>query len=148
MCQSGFRPVGPLRIVLKNIQQNIGVHQQRGHAAPRVKARISSVVILTVAAPRNREKRPRGGVGPRTAPGSGPRRPSRATANASSLLTPLLTAPLASPYFLGFLGVAKACQKSPMKSRREVDIIHHYQTQHTGIRRCLSYRHIDGETMD
>ena len=41
----------------------------------------------------------------------------------------LLTAPLASPYFLGFLGVAGACRKSPMKSRRKVNIIHHYQTQ-------------------
>ena len=40
----------------------------------------------------------------------------------------LLTAPLAGPYFLGFLGVAEACRKSPMKSRRKVDIIRNYQT--------------------
>ena len=47
----------------------------------------------------------------------------------------LLTAPLAGAYFLGFLGGAGACRKSPMISSRKVDIIPNYQTQHTRVRR-------------
>ena len=40
----------------------------------------------------------------------------------------VLTGVLAGAYFLGFLGVAGACRKSPMKSSRKVYIIRFYQT--------------------
>ena len=43
----------------------------------------------------------------------------------------VLTGVLAGAYFLGFLGVAGACRKSPMKSSRKVYIIRNYQTQIT-----------------
>ena len=43
-------------------------------------------------------------------------------------LQELLTAPLAGAYFLGFLGVVRTCRKSPMISRRKLNIIPFYQT--------------------
>ena len=48
----------------------------------------------------------------------------------------MLTGVLASPSFLGFLEVSGACPKSPMISRRKVNIIQHYQTQHARVRRA------------
>ena len=51
----------------------------------------------------------------------------------------MLTPPLAGASFLGFLGGAEACQKSPMISRRKVDIIRRYQTERPILRGGLEY---------